>query len=427
MKDKQDHRDHIERTLQDVFTGYTVEADDHVWSEIEEALHPKKKRRVFWWMQGVAASVTGLVVLGAVAATGFLAVFNVLDLSRPDGLGPGPGNEDVTIEMPAAENPTAAEDNPLENPADEHGLPTGETQETPAGERVAASHGQVPPPAFITQPKTQGPASEAPFTAYTEIQDLLKKMQGRGPHVSMSWAEPVIEKRVFPIDPSEYAVKKDPARRALVAHLGSGQKESDVSYGQLQSLYENRSDATYGFMYYGLSADDFIAEEVKYNPPVVFGLRTSFGLSKRLSFETGISYTRFPVVVTGKINGQEAVQRGSTTYLGLPLLFNYHFIHRPRVGVYCTQGILLDEGTTRWHDIEVINNSQSIPAVNRPQYFAPRAGLVSGLGADYRVNRLLSVYMQPSVTYWLTSIGSFDSQTKVLLWPNLQTGLRLNF
>ena len=52
-----------EAFLAEKFDNYQVEANERNWHEIEKVLHPKKRRAIIWWTFGAAASIAILMML----------------------------------------------------------------------------------------------------------------------------------------------------------------------------------------------------------------------------------------------------------------------------------------------------------------------------------------------------------------------------
>lgn len=224
----------------------------------------------------------------------------------------------------------------------------------------------------------------------------------------------------------------------LLANLESaGSASGQVSDGNATELANDQGQVTDyvptgGGTTSGVAeADQYSASpnaEVDYRSPLSIGLRAGFSFSRRWSLESGLSYSRLSTVQTTSLVVEDEKLFVNQHFIGAPLLLNYKFIDRKRFGMYSAAGMQIEKGISTVVEQRVIAGGE-VREKNKLDAVAPgvQGAFVFGLGADYKINRFLSLYAQPSVSSWLLNynVGS-NVRNRQLLWPSVQMGVRFD-
>ena len=134
--------------------------------------------------------------------------------------------------------------------------------------------------------------------------------------------------------------------------------------------------------------------------PVTIQLLLSRQLSKRLSFETGLSYTKLSSTKnTG--SSQAYIQESQRLhYLGIPLRLGWQWYSKAHLSLYSSAGLMLELPISSFTDINHINNGRSTfqneEALSVPCQFST----TFGIGLQYDITPHLGLYLEPSLQYF---------------------------
>ena len=160
-------------------------------------------------------------------------------------------------------------------------------------------------------------------------------------------------------------------------------------------------------------------ERQKHYQPVSFGLTTNIPVTSRLSFTTGLVYTRLHSDFTSIIGGFPLLKEQTLYYLGVPLSVQYQLWNYKRLSVYASAGGQAD------YNLKAHMEQQGVdyPAYRDRWQFSVHGAA----GVEYDVIPQLGIYAEPGVKYYFnngSNVSTFfkDKPTSF----NLQLGLRLN-
>lgn len=153
--------------------------------------------------------------------------------------------------------------------------------------------------------------------------------------------------------------------------------------------------------------------------PIKIELSLKYHLNDRWSLQTGITYSYLSSDFTYRNNLSEDTYKQDLHYLGIPVAFSYDLLHNKRYAVYGTAGVeaakMIDGHSTE-------NRKQNKITENRLQYSANAA-----LGAELKINRDLSFFTEPGISYYFNNGSQVENIYKAKPWNfNLNIGLRIN-
>lgn len=160
-------------------------------------------------------------------------------------------------------------------------------------------------------------------------------------------------------------------------------------------------------------------EETEYDIPVSFGLSIGYGLTPRLSFSTGLVYTKLNSTLTQVMGNDRVMTHRTLHYVGIPLNVQYQIWGNKAFKTYLTMGGQADlnvSAKAKVNDIEQDLNKDKVQfSVN------------ASAGIQYNITPFIGIYAEPGVKYYPKN-GS-ELQTIYKKYPvnfNLQVGLRVN-
>ena len=170
--------------------------------------------------------------------------------------------------------------------------------------------------------------------------------------------------------------------------------------------------------------------ETRYLPAIITSITTNYMLNKRWSLESGLSYT---VLLSSRetevTNQEQKKQNVKLQYLGIPLLVNFNIISGEKFSWYTSLGVMAEKGLNSKITTIHLSNGETIDKLIESN---PLQGIdvtaLFGMGLDYRINKLLSYYLQPGLSaYFVTDGSPYNPRVSRSLWPNIHTGLRIHF
>ena len=156
----------------------------------------------------------------------------------------------------------------------------------------------------------------------------------------------------------------------------------------------------------------------KYNHeiPISFGVSARFNITQRVSFNTGLNYTRYTSTRTRFYNsgGMES-DKQYAHYLGIPARFDLMAVNRKHFNFYLGAGLQMDKcvyavvGGERLHEKQVL------------------FGINGAMGIQVNIVPTVGLYFEPEITYSLNEgmIETFRSNEALMI--SARGGLRFNF
>ncbi|MBL4656476.1 MAG: PorT family protein [Flavobacteriales bacterium] len=494
----QENRDHLVDHFKSEFEDFQPAVDSKIWDNIEQELHPAKKRRVIWWKWGVAASIVlGLLYVGLdqISNTEEIAVEekiknveesqvitepSIADVdsesnSRVDNS--DPEKEVVNVENPerivvqeelSSSSSTAMKIKRLNLPNNEGNskdieqssiasvdvIPNTASENmqnsataimfVPAQPQVlelgASQTQQSYSETIVELPDTDVVVTTAPESTDTfadamgvldtsaalsekELTEILQKQSGEEAidaspkQSSRSW---VLAANLLSMTGGSEAMSGTEAMDNKTT-VSMSSTTTTVNSFQLQSQGGGGVPTS--------SVAPKVYSDIRYLPPIVTSITANYQISKRWSVEMGLAYSLLLANrETNQVNGEKDVLNVRMNYLGIPLLVKFDIVSNRKLVFYSNIGGMVDRGLKGKDTYTTVQGGNVISESNQ-LYSIDGLNLSAslGLGLNYRVNRLLSYYLQPGITAQFLGDGYlFNVRNNKLLWPNATTGLRVH-
>ena len=195
-------------------------------------------------------------------------------------------------------------------------------------------------------------------------------------------------------------VSDDPETRSLI---NIATQNSAVNGGKMEAQYE-------------------------YQLPITVQVLLSRQLSQRLSFETGLSYTRLSSTINTGSSQAYIQERQRIHYLGVPFRLGIQWYHRAHLSLYSSAGVMLELPIRGITDINHIDNGNSTfhkeNSLNVPCQFSTTLGL----GLQYDFTPHLGIYLEPSLQYFVDDGSDIKTyRTEHPFSITLPLGIRLRW
>lgn len=153
--------------------------------------------------------------------------------------------------------------------------------------------------------------------------------------------------------------------------------------------------------------------------PIRLGIKLSYPLNDRLSLQSGVGYTLLKSDLS-----YSSMQIGQQLhYIGVPLGLRYQLWNSGRFSLYGAVGAMLEK---------CVKNSSELPSaftyaalINTEKPW--QCSLNAALGAEYRLDKAIGIYLEPGVGYFFedgTSVEHYYTEHQLV--PSLEIGLRWN-
>lgn len=167
---------------------------------------------------------------------------------------------------------------------------------------------------------------------------------------------------------------------------------------------------------------------LKHRMPITAGVSVSVGLTERISIESGLTYTYLRSVSdTRKLSSYNV--RQDLHYVGIPLAVNYYAVNRDKWGLYLRGGGALEKAVKARRITSISSRDGGKSKTSEPlKVKGLQPSLNGSVGAEWRFARLLSIYAEPGVGYYIERTTQPDSyRTEHPVTFTLKMGLRVSF
>ena len=408
--------DNFSREVGEKLRNHHIPVDRDVWESLVDKLPSRKRTIPAYWLW--AATATAALLLGLL-----LFLHSPADEQPVEMVQEGAKNREIEQPAAAPEEPIASSiKEPLKSP-----LFAQQTQPRhQTGERVTVSESAL----LELDVKNEQEADLADvFSEAINNTTVLVNPEEQG-----TTGSPADELLVVANPP--LFVKEESASRSLIAALGSGGAPLDFSLGS-QDMYS----PIYGGPVPGgdynngggwdsgdnrvLSPRDYT--DIVHRPPVSLSLTADFPIGKKLSLETGLSYT---YLYSRFSRNDHLVYRGTLKqhYIGLPVNMRYEVWQDGPRQIYLLAGGTIEKGLRAVYKQEKMHNNG---VVHRLEIHKRIAGVQfsaqGGAGFSYRLNNSLNLFGEPRLTYYFRNNQPLSARTENPLTFGLNAGIRIQF
>lgn len=200
----------------------------------------------------------------------------------------------------------------------------------------------------------------------------------------------------------------------------------NVNDSRLTSGMDSRAHMTSGTASHTMTS---IEEESvsSYDIPLTFGLNVRYQFAPRFSVGGGLNYsligrtfsgTYYEVrdgIVEKQLSGDI---RHTMHYLGIPINFYFDFVQAKAINCYVYAGGSAEFCVSNKYSIQDVCFQDP---VNSPQF-----SLGAGLGVQFRISKLIGLYIDPGVRYYFRCDQPKSIRTDQPFMVNFEAGLRFN-
>ncbi len=153
--------------------------------------------------------------------------------------------------------------------------------------------------------------------------------------------------------------------------------------------------------------------------PIRLGIKLSYPLNDRLSLQSGVGYTLLKSDVS-----YSSMQIGQQLhYIGVPLGLRYQLWNSGRFSLYGAVGAMLEKCVKNNSELPSAFTDAALINTEKPW----QCSLNAALGAEYRLDKAIGIYLEPGVGYFFEDGTSVEHYyTEHPLVPSLEIGLRWN-
>lgn len=456
MQEKNNHtneHDTFSQWARQQLENHQLPVDESLWQAIEQRLVPAPKRRIpvwYWLAGGVAAVVAMMLLIRPYYTTQADKELAQTTLSRE----PVTKSAAVSSENPARLSCVPAEDDIMHPAAQADasgsaGLLNSQkvqqtNQSTPVKTDQAVSNQKK---TFIASASTFSTKSTSASTAINTINDN-KRTETAEKQIAAVADETAKKSDINPAktekqqisslpDLSDYpeapadepAGNKKKQHLLLAANVGAGSGLSSTGGGLFfesgamsDAALVNSTSVKAEYAADIKEADYF--NEVQHLPPVSFGLMAELPLSKSWSVESGLVYTYLESRFTRTAN-PTGTGHLKLHYLGLPLYLKAKLWHDPTWSIYLNAGPMIEKGLQSVYSQDIdytwsITHTDVHSRIEGLQW-----SLNTGLGVNYKIQKALSVFFEPKLTYYLDNNQPMSARTEQPLVFGVNGGVRI--
>jgi len=394
--------------------NHTMPVDADVWKGIQQKLAPRK-RIIPWWAYVSVSAAAGIALVFT------LGNFFMMNNQSSDNVNQAISGNKVEVQeehqdvIKSSEGVFVAE---LKNlPA----LPTSLISKSNVEEKnveEAQVADDVEPLIAIATPSQEVPVVTSPSIEKDE--DLAEKVAEEKSSTLNSLKEKV-EK--LEADWTDVIKKKEDKRVLFAAGLGSGIGSSSVSLPGRSRAFRHESLVDLNTNYNNvLTPNDFRNKE--YLPPVTVGLSVRLPLNDLFSLESGLSYTYLTTRLTGNATADYTAEL-NLHYMGIPLNIITSLMSEKHWEIYVSTGATIEKGLRsdfkQYQDYgTTLYATEANTSIDGVQW-----SINGSLGVSYRLNKNLSVYLDPKLSYYFENDQPFSIRSELPLLFGLNTGLRM--
>lgn len=153
--------------------------------------------------------------------------------------------------------------------------------------------------------------------------------------------------------------------------------------------------------------------------PIRLGIKLSYPLNDRLSLQSGVGYTLLKSDLS-----YSSMQIGQQLhYIGVPLGLRYQLWNSGRFSLYGAVGAMLEKCVKNSSELPSAFTDAALINTEKPW----QCSLNAALGAEYRLDKAIGIYLEPGVGYFFEDGTSVEHYyTEHPLVPSLEIGLRWN-
>ncbi len=415
-------KENWQKDIHDRLGNYEKDAPEGLWKDIREKMSQTNGN----YMQAEKTSfatrfrrVASVAVAASVALIiGYSIYSSVYDNQRQPTPETSVAQTDTNpagqTEKIATEPPTSTENllaealptTPARTTSRPHGQGNASTAVIPDGERpspttpseVAAEAGKEKGNVVTENNKETGDDK-------AETRKDKNRNQGNG-YADLTNYDDLIKRNRHDVDGSRWTVSTSAMGAVGTSKSALSIGEPIVSAGSEQT--EWCDDPMMGINIYNQGRA--VKTEYKHRHPVRVGLSVAYALNRRLSVESGLTYTRLTSEMKEGTDENYFYGEQKLNYVGVPAKVKYNAVSLNRLSLYGSAGVLVEKCVSGKMDKNyIINNvpkeTETLDVDSKPLQLSVGASV----GAQFDVADHVGVYVEPGLNYYFDDRSSLQT------------------
>lgn len=274
---------------------------------------------------------------------------------------------------------------------------------------------------IIPQVKPQESVGVTIVEEYVEVVDMTAVQQEKSQ--KRPTTKEVVETYHHNVPIQQTKAKSKKQRLSVALNASGGLSNSKTESMHVEPVYGAAPGTPPHRMYY--LGDVFEPKKVqerkasKHAFPIRLGIKLSYPLNDRLSLQSGVGYTLLKSDLS-----YSSMQIGQQLhYIGVPLGLRYQLWNSGRFSLYGAVGAMLEKCVKNSSELPSAFTNAALINTEKPW----QCSLNAALGAEYRLDKAIGIYLEPGVGYFFEDGTSVEHYyTEHPLVPSLEIGLRWN-
>ena len=430
-------KDFLAESLKSRLENFEVPVDDQCWSEIEQRMQKKRRIIPFWlWSAIGGAAALAILFISLLPYTGSIKEENIADkiekqientiLNSEKAGNEIEKNQKNTLEVPVSQQKNIASAISVKTIKKTRSL--NETDNSENGknnlsytEKLSNDIEEID--AQITKNKIS-----AEKNIISETQNEKTQIANNNTDKSNQGTTLNENSKLQSLNKPENQQKKyeRPKRKTgrplLAAAFGSsgGVELKTSNFVDAAPVYENLADikTTYSRI---LAPNEF--QSITDLPPLSFGLKISKEFAPGWSMESGLIYTYLATIYREPIYGDTDADM-NLHYLGIPLNLKCNISKNKKWAIYLSGGVMMEKGLRSIYNQYIISGNYTYKTVAKTDIEGFQYSINGATGFSYDIFNDISVYAEPSITWYFDNNQPRSARTQQPLVVGLNAGLR---
>ncbi|MBO5795918.1 MAG: outer membrane beta-barrel protein [Bacteroides sp.] len=274
---------------------------------------------------------------------------------------------------------------------------------------------------IIPQVKPQESVGVTIVEEYVEVVDMTAVQQEKSQ--KRPTTKEVVETYHHNVPIQQPKAKSKKQRLSVALNASGGLSNSKTESMHIEPVYGAAPGTPPHRMHY--LGDVFEPKKVqerkasKHAFPIRLGIKLSYPLNDRLSLQSGVGYTLLKSDLS-----YSSMQIGQQLhYIGVPLGLRYQLWNSGRFSLYGAVGAMLEKCVKNSSELPSAFTDAALINTEKPW----QCSLNAALGAEYRLDKAIGIYLEPGVGYFFedgTSVEHYYTEHPFV--PSLEIGLRWN-
>ena len=417
-------------SLRERFSDYSAPEPEGLWEGIEQGLAGKSRRKMLpvWLASGLAAAAAVALVVFLPSRKEEKTAVESKDryAQSVEGIPDEAGNEETVPFAVVSRRTLLSETGPATSvPVSEEWIPDAVHEIVPLGDSPVPEEEKVLPE---EKGRPEQAGQDGNQAGHEET--LVANTKKAGETVEEALGNKVTSLEITPDSPRRNHF-------SIGAFQGGGQAATEQSQGfglNKTGAYLAKATA-YGphkarDLMNMLSSNRASTYEAHHGVPVRTGVTAAWELSNHVSLKSGVNWTSLTSTFDETTVGDTHTStRQNLGYLGIPLRLEAGFEPVKNLRLYADAGGMMEKGLLATSKTEsYIGDHLEDTVTDHPDTGGLLWSVGASAGAEYRINRLVGVYVAPGIEYHFDNGAEARSAytEKPLHW-NVNLGVRFNF